>query len=429
VNSTENPENQLIQIRIDHRVRSGFMILMLIANVLVFSALWKDIRSGRNDFPIFYSNAQMVREGRAADMYDFDAENSFVLRVSDVPRVRLNHVPYELLLFIPFTYLRFVPAYVLWALLCIGMLACVVFIMRRIKPSESSFLFTYLSVVTFFPVAFCLLTGQDSILLLLIFTLSFWFWKRGRDDAAGFALAFGLFRPQLVLPFVLIAFLARKWKFVRGFVPGAVLVFALSVCVVGFHGFVHYVGILVSLGSEKSQTVLDAQWTIKPGRMATWRGFLTVCLPAGMPSWISTFLLLCGTFAGLSWAASTLRRAKNSASFDGAFAISVAVVALTSFHSFLNDFSLLILPLLIFGSLLAPPRYVPRRDALLVVTLGFIFFLTPVYMFLLLTDSLGWLLPVELFALWLLNRIVGSVPCLRWNHALQECVGGGIGCS
>jgi hypothetical protein len=410
VNSTGNSGNHLIQIQIDHRVLSGFMILMLIANVLVFCALWKDIRAGRNDFPIFYSNAQMVRESRAADMYDFDAENSFVLRVSDVPRVRLNHVPYELLFFIPFTYLRFVPAYVLWASLCVGMLACVVLIMRRIQPNESSFLFTYLSVLTFFPVAFCLLTGQDSILLLLIFTLSFWFWKRGQDDAAGFALAFGLFRPQLLLPFVLIAFLARKWRFVRGFVPGAILVLALSMCVVGFHGIVHYVGILVSLGTEKSQAVLDAQWTIKPGRMATWRGFLTVCLPAWVPSWISTFLLLCGTFAGLLWAASKLRRAKNATSFDIAFAMCVAVVALTSFHSFLNDFSLLVLPLLIFGSLLAPPRYIPRKNALLLVTVGFIFFLSPLYMFLLLTDSLGWLLPVELFALWLLNRTLGGVP-------------------
>ena len=92
MNSTENSGNQLIQIRIDHRVLSGFMILMLIANVSVFFVLWKGIREGRNDFPIFYSNAQMVREGQASHLYDFDAENKFIRRVTDVPRVPNNHV-------------------------------------------------------------------------------------------------------------------------------------------------------------------------------------------------------------------------------------------------------------------------------------------------------------------------------------------------
>ncbi|MGA8981413.1 MAG: hypothetical protein WB470_01950 [Candidatus Acidiferrales bacterium] len=77
---------------------------MLFTNAVVFFILWKDIRAGRNDFPIFYSNAQMVREGQASQLYNYDAENGFISRVSDVPRVRLNHVPYELLFFIPFTY-------------------------------------------------------------------------------------------------------------------------------------------------------------------------------------------------------------------------------------------------------------------------------------------------------------------------------------
>jgi hypothetical protein len=72
--------------------------------------------------------------------------------------------------------------------------------------------------------------------------------EEGKEDAAGILLTLGLFRPQLVLPFVLVAFLGGKWKFVRGFIPGAVLVIALSTWVVGLHGMADYARILVAQG-------------------------------------------------------------------------------------------------------------------------------------------------------------------------------------
>ncbi len=92
-------------MKIDRRVVTGFMAIMLAMNAVMLFIPWKQIMTGRNDFPIFYSNAQMVREGQALRLYDFDAENSFVHRVTDVPRPPNNHLPYELLLFVPFTYL------------------------------------------------------------------------------------------------------------------------------------------------------------------------------------------------------------------------------------------------------------------------------------------------------------------------------------
>jgi hypothetical protein len=271
--------------------------------------------------------------------------------------------------------------------------------------------------------------GHDSILLLFLFALSFWLWKRGNADIAGFVFALGLFRPQLVLPFVFIAFLAGRWKFVRGFIPGAVLVVALSAWVVGFHGMTDYARVLVAQGAEKSAKVLDQQWQIHPGLMPTWRGFLWVCLPSWVPGGIPNFLLLSGIFAGLIWAAKTLRSAKDSASFDLSFAIAVSTVALVSFHSYLNDFSLMTLPLLIFGAWLAPPRRVSRKSGYAIVSLGFLLFLTPLYLQLNLTDTLGWFFPVELVALWLMNRLVAdSLPAVsadqEYSLLLEDLPGG-----
>ena len=394
----------LNRIHIDRRVLVGFMILMLVMNAMILFVHWDQIRAGKNDFPNFYSMAQMVREGRAADLADSGVENGFVRRVSDLPRAPNNHLPYELLIFVPLTYLQFATAYILWTLLGLGMLAGVALLMRNFRLGSPGFSLTFLMVLAFFPVWYCLLMGQDSILLLLLFAFSLRFWKRGKEDAAGFVLALGLFRPQLVLPFVLVALLGGKWKFVRGFIPGAVLVVALSTWVVGFHGMADYARILVAQGTEKSAEVLKERWTVQPEKMATWRGFLTVCLPEWIPASFRVFLVLFGTFTGLLWAAKRMRSARDEETFDLAFAFAVAVVTLVSFHSFLYDFSLMILPVLIAGAIVVSSVRVPARSAYLVLTFGFLFFLTPLYFELRRTDKVGLFFLPASAAIWLMSR-------------------------
>jgi Glycosyltransferase family 87 len=389
---------------IERRVLIGFLAVMLCYNAFVYLSAWKLIRAGKSDFPIFYSNAQMVREGKASGLYDFAAEYSFTRRVAQAPRPPNNHLPYELLLFIPFTYLQYRPALILWAVLSLAMLAGVAAAMRNLHGGGWNFSLTLLTILAFYPAWYCLIIGHDSILLLLLFTLSFWVWKRGKDDLAGFVLALGLFRPQLVLPFVFVAFVAGKWKFVRGFLPGAALVVALSTWVVGFHGMVEYARILLSQGTQQSASVLKQQWEVKPGLMTTWRGFLWVSLPTSVPSWLRALLLLSGTFLGLGWAAKKMRSAKTPVAFDTAFAIAVATILLVSFHSYVNDFSLMILPVLICGPALAASGMVPRSGAYLLVTLGFLLFFTPLYVVLYIPGSLGWLFLVDSLSLWLVNK-------------------------
>ena len=225
---------------------------------------------------------------------------------------------------------------------------------------------------------------------------------------AGFVLALGLFRPQLVVPFVFVVFAAGKWKFIRGFIPGAALVIGLSTWVVGLRGMVDYAGMLLSQGTQKSASMLADHWQVRPGLMATWRGFLWACLPMWVPAAVRNILLLSGTFLGLGWAAKRMRSAKTRAAFDAAFAIAVATILLVSFHSYVNDFSLMILPLLIYGPLLATSALVPRKGMYLIVTLGFLLFFTPLYILLYSRASLGWLFLVDSTALWLASQCTGS---------------------
>ena len=70
----------LNQIRIDRRVFYAFMISMFVVNARCLFVSWGEIMAGENDFPPFYASAQMVREGQASRLYDFEVENSFVHR-------------------------------------------------------------------------------------------------------------------------------------------------------------------------------------------------------------------------------------------------------------------------------------------------------------------------------------------------------------
>ena len=238
----------------------------------------------------------MVREGQASCIYDLEVENSYVRRISDVTRPPNNHLPYENLIFIPLTYMQFRTAFICWTLLSLAMLILVALMTCDMWPDTSSFGFTLLTILAFFPVWYCLLQGQDSILLLLLFALSFWLGRRGHHDLAGFVLALGLFRPQLVLPFAFVMFLGRRRKFIRGFIPGIICVVALSVWIVGFHGMADYARILISQGTQGSASALVEQWHVQPSLMTTLRGLLWISLPSLAPRIVQTVLLLAGTF-------------------------------------------------------------------------------------------------------------------------------------
>ncbi|MGC2268398.1 MAG: glycosyltransferase family 87 protein [Candidatus Acidiferrales bacterium] len=392
------------QIHIDRRVLYSFMLIMTVINAVIFFIPWKEIMAGKNDFPPLYASAQMVREGQASCIYDLEVENSYVRRISDVTRPPNNHLPYENLIFIPLTYMQFRTAFICWTLLSLAMLILVALMTCDMWPDTSSFGFTLLTILAFFPVWYCLLQGQDSILLLLLFALSFWLGRRGHHDLAGFVLALGLFRPQLVLPFAFVMFLGRRWKFIRGFIPGIICVVALSVWIVGFHGMADYARILISQGTQGSASALVEQWHVQPSLMTTLRGLLWISLPSLAPRIVQTVLLLAGTSLGLLWAAKGIRGAKQDATFELAFAIAVAVVVLVSFHSFLHDFSIIILPVLVVANLILGSTRLTQRSAYSIVTLGFVLFLTPFYLVLLATAKLGLLVLPTVAALGLASQ-------------------------
>src|SRR5262249_27312467 len=83
------------------------------------------------------------------------------------------------------------------------------------------------------PVTTCLLIGQDSMLLLFVFSITYVLLKKNYCFSAGCALACGLFKFQFVVPFALVLLFRRRWQALQGFSLVGALLFILSLAISG----------------------------------------------------------------------------------------------------------------------------------------------------------------------------------------------------
>ena len=226
-----------MQPRSERAIRfvAALAISSLIVGFVLFSFPAQKSNDAR-DFSEFYAAAQMVRQGLGRDLYDLRTQAEFQSRVAPV-QVFYNHPPFETLIFLPLTYFDYRAAYMLWTLISVGMLAGAArLIESHTHVSATIFRYTripvdfglaFLVFLTFAPVTTSLLLGQDSMLMLLIYTLVFVLLQSGAEFRAGCVLACGLFKFQLIVPFVLILLLRRRGAAARGFgVAGSLLILA-----------------------------------------------------------------------------------------------------------------------------------------------------------------------------------------------------------
>lgn len=358
-------------------VAAAFLLAMTIGHVVMVISLVPSLRSGYQDFTIFYTAGRLLHNGPASALYNLGAQ--YHLQQEFAPQVYIrrgplpyNHPPFEALLFLPFAHLEFWPAYLLWTALNLGMLAISLALLRRefqqIRRLSRATL--VLATTGFFPVAIAVILGQDAILLLLICVLALVCLARKRDIAAGAIVAAGLFKFHLIIPLVLLLAI-RRWRTLVGFLPVAVALAAISVAMLGWHGPADYVHFVLQL--EKS----GAGAGIGTYEMPNLRGLISY-LPGFTANGTPTILLTLAASLGVFMIAR--RRIKGGRDFIGhSFTLAAATAILVSYHGFANDLSLL-LPgtLFLFSDITEVQGDSPKASLMLLVLL----FLTPLYVLL-----------------------------------------------
>jgi hypothetical protein len=383
--------------------RYALLIRILLMTGLALNGFmaWEDrdlVGKGYPDFTIFYSAGKMVRAGMAGSMYDerveFETQRQFAPDVSiRHGALPYNHPPFEALLFVPLAYVPYLPAYLAWDVVNLGLLSLALVLLRPHVPwLQSRPLWVWvLCAVAFFPIFICLLQGQDMLLFFLLLTAAYVSLKRGSDLLAGWWLGMGIFRPHLVLPMAIILLFSRRWKTIFGIACSALVGAAISIAVVGWHGFLGYPEYVWKL-----ERVMG-RGAIVPDDMPNLRGFLAIFFRDG--NLMALALGATGSIFLLILAIRLFRSAEQVGNLELGFSAAVLVTIFVSYHAFIYDLGLLFLPILL---LLKDETQRKRWES--IVPIGALFF-TPLLMFLWLKLShLNFMTPILFLWLWGMAR-------------------------
>lgn len=356
---------------------------MFAIHIAVGITNWPHIASGDPDFTIFYSAAQLVRQGHGDKLYDEAAEWQVQRGVAPAihrsAAVPYMHAPFEVLLFVPLTLLPLTSAYVAWNLFNLFLLLCFACVLKSLLPAlqHHSLLLLGLLPLGFFPVFNTLLQGQDLIFLLLLYTFVFAMLRKGAWLQAGCWLGLGSFRMHLVAPFLIFMLLLRRWRFLIGFLATTAGLAVVSALIVGWHELLRYPAYIWNLEHRLGPLILPARDSpnlrgLAEGLLLPWLSARSMSVTVGLVS-ITTILGIlryCG------------RQGPDPATFDLQFSLILVGTVLLSYHTLFYDYSLLLLSMfVVWNYMLSNPQIRQRRLLSLLVPAALLWF-TPLYIWL-----------------------------------------------
>ncbi len=377
----------------DNTIAKFYRLILaaLVAGSIIFhlAILWesrKEIAAGYGDFIIFYTGAQIINDGKSKELFKVETQNAYQAKF-DVPQLEwplpFNHAPYELIPFLPLAHLSYPVAHAIWSGLNLLFL---IIMLRWLLPyvhSPHSF-FIGASVLGWFPTMEALRMGQDSILSTLLLLAVFVALKRRRDGWAGFLLALGLYKPQLVLPMAGAFLVGRRWTSLAAFsITGAVLV-AVSLVMVGWQGVFDFVSILRSMG--------DYSFIIYPRNMPNLRGLLNVTFEALNLKMAAGAVAVAISLALYGLCLYLWRQEVDAQdpAFDLMFSLTLVTTVLVSYHLYAHDLFPLTLSLILFFRYVSSGWVSHRLISNAFFCLVIILFLPVAPRYLIEFKSLGW---------------------------------------
>jgi Glycosyltransferase family 87 len=305
----------------------------------------------KNDFACFYRAGRMVVAGEGFRVYELPAEREYDDALgtktvgADGKSVSLPFVfaPFTLLLFAPLAELPYRQADFAWYTLNAAILLALPFLLRkRLDLGPAAVVFALIAPFFFLPAILALIQGQPAILTLLLFALAYVDLGSGQELRAGCWLALASFKPQFVLPMLLALIVWRKKTMLLAFALTCAGLIVVSVPLVGWQATFGYPRALMRYASMAGQPGGE-----HPASMPNLRGFLYSALDARVTPALLQLATLSISLMLMTGMAFLLKRQKQ-VSPEG-FSLVLIVTLLISYHSYLHDDSLLLLPCLILA--------------------------------------------------------------------------------
>jgi hypothetical protein len=194
--------------------------------------------------------------------------------------------------------------------------------------------------LTWFPIFAAISFGQNSLLSLFLFSLTYWLWKKDKYIAAGLVSSLLLFKPQLILGIGLLWLLdwRKSWKSLLGLAAGGATL----------------AGLCFWLLPDASRAYLYLARNYLPGliyqdqfpllHMHSLRGFWILLFPGNrwLAEGLSLILSIIGIFAFFYFWKKF--RTNKDLLFAGAICLTIWITP----HAMIYDWSILIIPAIIF---------------------------------------------------------------------------------
>ena len=321
---------------------------------------------GHADFRQLYAAGFMLRSGNRHNLYDFATQKSIQDSIvsPELNALPFNHLAYEAILFAPLSLMPYRAAY--FAFLALNALLFI----AALKMLQSVFSLgghLFWVGLCFLPVSVALMQGQDSIILLALFSGAFLQASRGKDTSAGFLLGMGFFKFQLVLP---VAFLFLFWKRWRPFLALTVTAIATimgSLILVGWKQMLLYLHSLTEMSVSLNSEASHLKYGISPADMPNLRGLVYVLSNGHMSSSAQQSIILLMSLVVLVLAA-VIARPRTAVE---ALPLAIAASAVVSYHLLAHDWSVLLIPILAVVSRIYREVHLPRaissQEAILLI--------------------------------------------------------------
>lgn len=290
------------------------------------------------DYLQFYSAGVTIRQGQSANLYNFPYQSQLEQTIAG-PGLSSFHAfitpPFLAWLYVPFTFLPYSLSFFAWSLIGFFFLWASIKLIATNLPNKK-----FLWALTWFPIFATISFGQNSLLSLFIFSLTYWLWRKDKYLLAGWVSSFLLFKPQLVLGLGILWLLEWRtsWKSLLGLAAGGA---ALA-------------GLCFWLQPDASLAYINLARNYLPGMMyqdqfPLWhlhslRGFWTMLLPG--IHWLSEGLTLLFSIAGI--VVFILYWQKNRDNKDLLYAGAICLTIWITPHAMIYDWSILVIPAILF---------------------------------------------------------------------------------
>lgn len=249
------------------------VVIAITSTVLTLALLFETSKHFNvvSDLPEYVVAGHLILEGRAADLYNWDAviegRKRLFPGLRDRPGVSVLSPPPAFPLFAPIGLLPVEVIKLIWQpILVLASCAAIALLSRTYKLTLRQAVWLWTVLFMMGPFFESLKLGQISSFLLLTLVGAIALFKRQKDFAAGALLSIFVLKPQELVTLVLFLFGAKRYSAIKGFATAMAALGTISLLMSGLHVYEQFF--------ERAKHLSALNYIMRPELSPTIRGQL-----------------------------------------------------------------------------------------------------------------------------------------------------------